>query len=341
MGIWSKDMGEIISQSEDDNIVKIGDGRPSQVINYQLAQEFYKEISGRSERMEKVFTTNFILELNCIRNLHQKSMQLLAQYNTAHINCFYDAEYVDGSREKWSSFERFELHAPTKDVAISELNIQYKFLIILPQLKRPQEYIVNLRFMSKTAKAQEITKETEGFPYDIPLVALMGLHTARISISYVDYSVATALMSVTEKWVSGLNIVKSKSKITFLQRNLYIPRILTMLVIFGSSFYFIYRFSLLIGSTYGTDFQHLCLLLSVALFVIIFSFRLSDFIYAKAQTILNSFFDISYINLSKADTRIAEQEEDRISKTIVNSIFTALGTLILGVIASVIANNIS
>lgn len=334
-------MGEIISQNEDDNVVKLGDGRPSQVINYQLAQEFYKEISGRSERMEKVFTTNFILELNCIRNLHQKSMQLLAQYNTAHVNCFYDAEYIDGSREKWSSFERFELHAPTKDVAITELNIQYKFLIILPQLKRPQEYIINLRFMSKTAKAEEIKKETEALPYEIPLVALIGLHTVKISISYVDYSVATALMSVTEKWVSGLNTVRSKSKINFLQRNLYIPKILTMLTIFGLTFYFIYVCSALIESAINSNLQHLALFLSAALFVIVFSFRLSDFIYAKAQNILNSFFDVSYINLCKADMRVAEQAENSFSKTIVKSILTVAGSLIIGVVASVIANNIS
>ena len=129
---------DFYQEGNDSNVV-LGDEKASNKISYQLAQDFYNEITGKSERIKEYSSDPFILKLHHVEQLHQRLFQSTEQYNICSFNENYSVVYVDDYSERFSSLSRLKLHVGARGSAIEEINIDYNILIILPKTKRPQE----------------------------------------------------------------------------------------------------------------------------------------------------------------------------------------------------------
>ncbi|VUD68901.1 hypothetical protein TDB9533_04260 [Thalassocella blandensis] len=80
-------MSEIISNGDGQNgqndQIILGDETSQQAISFKLAQAFYSEITGKSEKINEKFTKSFILSIENIEQLHKRIIQSTTQYNVA------------------------------------------------------------------------------------------------------------------------------------------------------------------------------------------------------------------------------------------------------------------
>lgn len=324
---------------EDDGkkVVVMGDERATNQISFQLAQDFYNEITGKSERLKELYSDPFILKLNDIEQLYQRLLQSTEQYNICSFHETYTVNYVDDSSERFSSLERLKLHNGSKGSAVEEFIATFSILIILPKTSRPQEYKITVRLASRVAKIEEMRRQIGSMPFEIPLYQLENANAASFSIDYVDSTVANALMSVIKSW---FNTVEKNSISTSVKtiRNFshFVPRVskygLLAIVIYSiwqlSGVYLIDEVSTKV-STLFTLFSLLAAYLSI---------RLGLFTGKRAEIALDSIYEQSYINFSGADDNFVKKSSTKIRKSKIKALLSLVGTIIVGISCSLIAN---
>ncbi len=127
-------MSEITSsESPDDNEIILGDDSSHQAISFKLAQAFYNEITGKSEKVTEEYNPSFILTMENVKQLHQRIIQSTTQYNVQSANASFSIEYVNESSERFSSIDRFMTHAGAKGQPVEEVAISYNLFVVLPQ----------------------------------------------------------------------------------------------------------------------------------------------------------------------------------------------------------------
>jgi len=65
------------------------------------------------------------------------------------FNYTISVSYVNDSSERYSSIERFNLHAGSKGKVVESVSIEYRLLIVLPKVQRPQEYKITATIESR------------------------------------------------------------------------------------------------------------------------------------------------------------------------------------------------
>jgi hypothetical protein len=130
-------MSEIIDAPEESSgQIILGDDASQQAISFKMAQAFYSELTGKSEQISEKFTKSYILTIDNIDQLHQRIIQSTAQYSIASANASFSITYQNDSSERFSSIERFKTHAGAKGMPVEEVDISYRFLVVLPETKK-------------------------------------------------------------------------------------------------------------------------------------------------------------------------------------------------------------
>jgi len=283
----------------------LGDDSSQQALSFKLAQAFYNEITGRSERIVEEFNPSFILNIANINQLHHLIVQSTAQYNVCTANASFSVEYINDSSERYSSIERFNAHAPVKGIAVEEVDISYRLLVVLPQTQKPQEYRINVRLMSRVAKVEKMKKELEDTPFSFPFWQLENKFTCRVSIDFVDVTVAHAFMAVVKSWINCLEVIPPGKIIRYIRP-------------YSKHFPFLSKYALLTVAAFLTTksaanvFQNE-LPETTALFVLyafLFNFmffNLGRYFGQKADRFLDQTYNPSYINFSGADSLLSRE----------------------------------
>ncbi|MCG9714919.1 hypothetical protein L1D29_19145, partial [Shewanella insulae] len=200
-------MNDIVSSDIEEDlteVINLGEENASNKISFQLAQDFYNEMTGKSENIKDYSRDSFVLKLHHIEQLHHLLEQSLEQYNIRAFNENYSVNYVDDCSERFSSLPKLKLQVSSRGAAIEDINIQYNILIVLPKTKRAQEYKINVKLISRVAKMERMRDEINGMPIEIPLFQFEKHKVAVFSIDYIDISVANALMSVIKGWFNNI-----------------------------------------------------------------------------------------------------------------------------------------
>ncbi|EKF9881373.1 hypothetical protein FXE82_16745 [Vibrio cholerae] len=336
-------MSEIISFEPIDNgndVVVIGDEKASQQISFQLAQDFYNEITGKSETQSDKYSDSFIYNLSDIEQLHYRINQSTEQYNICSANVIYSVKYTDDSSERFSSLERLKLHAPAKGQAVEELSIVYNILIVLPKVNRPQEYKIKITLVSRVAKIEKMRAELSSFPFQVPLHQFEKATTLRYSIDFVDISVANALASCIKSWSDSLTKTEPNTILQwFRDKSDFLP-IISKYSLLSVSSYYIWCLS----SKYVPVEDYV--LRTIVLFVlasILFSFvsyKLGSYLGSIAGSNIDNTYEKSYICISNSDTNLVTKATKNISKSLRKSVISIVVTVVLGVASSLIANSI-
>jgi hypothetical protein len=179
--------------------VEVGNGS---LISMQTVQHIYNEITGRSEELSRSYSINHVTSFSDIKQLHIKLCQLYEQYNIVSKNCAVTLYHVDDQKQVFSSFERFELYDRTTLSPVENIRLEYNFLIVLPQVKKPQSYQIEINIQSRAAISQRAKLES-----NVRAELFMELfedRTADFEIKYVDYTVARNIQIAIDSWFKGL-----------------------------------------------------------------------------------------------------------------------------------------
>ncbi|MBU1618916.1 MAG: hypothetical protein KJ556_16885 [Gammaproteobacteria bacterium] len=326
-------MSELIASEmpESSNVI-VGEENSNQAISFKLAQAFYNEITGKSERIAEEFNTSFILTMENINQLHLRIVQSTAQYNVISANASFSVEYVNDSSERFSSIERFMMHAGAKGRAVEEVAISYNILVVLPQTRKPQEYRLNILFASRTAKIEGMKKQIDDMPFSIPLWQFENKFTCRASINFVDITVANSFMSVVKNWLDCLEVTSLNPILKFIR---YLSGYLPLLGQYGL---------LMIGAIYTNSqmnqyFQEPAASTTASFILLAFifnflMFRLGRFIGVKSERHLDFIYQISYINFSGADKKLATESSTSVRTHVAKSIVYIVFSIGLAVAAN-------
>lgn len=326
-----------INEKPDRNL-NIGSEGASKKISFQLAQDFYNEITGKSERLNEYIETPFILTIDDLEQLHFKISQSTEQYNICSGVESYSVKYMNGQSSIFTSFDRLKLHISDINSPIEEIDVTYKLLIVLPKTDRPQEYIINIELISKVAKVTKMRKEIDDLPFPPHLISFSGERTGKVLIDFIDISVANYIMATVNNWVENLDVVEEKKALKFVaKKSKHLPFILKYFLLAILSYYaYIFSNTVQINNL-NNEYQFLMLTFLSGFML----YRMGDYLGVKSRYYLNQIYDMSYINITKADTKLIKRSEKRHINSMVFSFLNLAAALLIGIVSSLIASNIS
>ena len=210
-----------------ENNVDLGNG---QLVSMKTVQQIYSEITGSTESLEKAYKINHFIGFDDLCQLEAKINQTQEQYHIISKNCSITLFHLDDQRQVFSSFERFKIFDRTTLSPVENIRIEYNFLIVLPQLKKPQSYKIEINIRSRAAmikRANNTNSTRSAIFYEF-----LTDNTAFLEIDYIDYSVARNFQGVIDGWFRALPEQKSR----------WIPKLLKKLT---GHYIFIFRFTLI------------------------------------------------------------------------------------------------
>jgi hypothetical protein len=273
--------------------------------SFQVYQDVYNRLTGRTEKIRRLFFDKQQVTLEHILNLNATIEQGVEQYTCHSSTASISVYYVDGTSERWSSFERFRMQAPTKSSCVESVEIEYDFLLTLPKLEDPRPYKLVIGMRSEVGFQKKLDLENAS-TFDRKMADNMKMGTARLSISYVDLVVARSFEAFVTSWYSALPRVSEG----FTQRliRLFSPAsgLFTRLLIVITA-------SVLCYVALAKAVVDVPTLFKFGLFSAVFlmisnilSFKIGDFV----SGILSSFSPLSHVRLSDSDD-IAKSEQGK------------------------------
>lgn len=188
----------------DGGSVDLGNG---QLVSMKVVQQIYSEITGRTESIERAYKNNHAINFEDLCQLDAKISQLHEQYNIVSKNCSVTLFHLDDQKQTFSSFERFKLFDRTTLSPVENVRLEYNFLIVLPQMRKPQSYKIEINIHSRAAIIKRANGETGVrsmmfYEFFVP-------HTATVEIEYVDYTVARNFQGAIDGWFKALPELES------------------------------------------------------------------------------------------------------------------------------------
>ncbi len=311
------------------NVAVVGEGTGGRSeVPIQLLQQIYHEITGKSEDVSKSYSDPFQVELGDFEQLHLRLQQTLEQYEICANNCSYKIFYVDDRQESWSSVDRFKTFTGSSTSAVESVLITFDFLLILPKVKSPQPYTLTIRLASRIAIEKKMQRE---MMFELPrILKLMGGRTAVVTVKYVDYVVARTLLNAVEEWFGTLNKAEESKMFVFVRRHSGWLPVICRLIVAGFVAWIAYDYLPKFVGNKSTleDLARFGLCTSVG---IAGAYQLSHFLGKAAERYLDSWIELSFINLTVGDRKEIEQAKSRNSRSLVK----ALGSFVLGLVNSV------
>lgn len=328
---------EFEGYEDENNVVVIGNEKASEKISFQLAQDFYNEFTGKSERLRELYSDPFILKLSHVEQLHHRLEQSTEQYNICSFHQTYSVNYVDDSSERFSSLERLKLHVGARGSAVEEVIIKYNILIVLPKTNRPQEYVISVRMASRVAKIESLRNKLESVPFEVPLHQFETANAASFNIEYVDSTVANALMSVIKNWFNTIdkNTIPSSVK-TARKFSHFAPRLTKYSLLFLVSYYVYVSSDKFLSSS--VDIKTAVLFTLGSVLIAHLSIRLGMFFGKRIEYNLDSIYEQSYINFSGADDNFVAKSSTKIKASKIKASAHLIASIVVGISCSLIAN---
>ncbi len=220
-----------ISPSENNNLVDIGSTAP---VTFQVLQDVYNSLTGKTEKIGKTFSEAYTVDRDDIRQLDLKISQISDQFNVKIQNSSVTVYHINGQNEKFSSFDRFKMYNESNTCPTENVHLEYDFLIILPQIEKPQKYKISIDLPSQVGIIQRANSET-----DLPaqLFNLMSRSTGRMSIEFVDYTVARTFQTHIEEWFDGLDSTPKYKIVSLIQRKSHWLQIVICFIAVSALFY--------------------------------------------------------------------------------------------------------
>lgn len=214
---------------QESTLVTIGDGNR---VSMQVVQDIYSELTGKKEKLARSLSINHQTTFEDINQLNTKIIQLYEQFSIVSSQCSVTLYRLNDQKEVFSSFERFQMYDSSSSTPSENINIEYHFLVVLPQTKATQSYKILINLHSRAALRKRAQNE-HGIPRKF--FRILGGPTGNIEIEYVDYAVARTFMTAIQEWADALESEGGSKTIQVLQNySEHFPfafRVLTTLIV--------------------------------------------------------------------------------------------------------------
>lgn len=77
---------------------------------YKIAQAIYHTVTGKTESISKQYSENYKINLDDIRQLNAKCIQMCAQWNVIGHNENITVYHIDNNKEIFTSVDRLQLY---------------------------------------------------------------------------------------------------------------------------------------------------------------------------------------------------------------------------------------
>ena len=322
-----------MAPSEESELVKVParDGKQREV-SLQVFQDVYAHLTGRSETLSRRYESPFQVGFAEIQDVHLKLEQILEQYHVSQSTASFKVTHIDGTSHTHGNWEHFETLRRQYTCAIEQLEIEYNFLIVLPKVQSPQPYKIRVQIVSAVGVNERFQKEFANGP---KVFRLLWGPPVMVNIKYVDYAVARSVLGVLDEWSKGLKTDSIGPKVRKAQQWSGAFSNLVCYSLTGIGFYLAWRS--LVGFEQSPSGEEIAGLVLLALGLVWGINRVGLHVGRMAESAIDSWQLLSYVRLTSGDDRQIEKASKRNKVTIAK----VIGSLLLGVIASVVANFIT
>jgi hypothetical protein len=280
-------------------------------ITVQQLQQIYSELTGKSESISKYYDDPIRLTFDDIEQIHHRILQTWEQYNVISSTCSFTVYYLRNTKDQFNTLDRLRFQIGSGSEPVESLLLKYEFLIILPNLTKPQTYSVSIRVVSRLALERRM-REGMYSPFSLPrFIRLMGKHTGSVEITYADYSVARNFLSVIDDWFKTIPRSLQNRTMKFLQAySHWIPRIGRFSTGIIVTFIIMFLLPKFIQSNQVNllIFSQFFVWSGLGIFV---AYTLAGWSSFFAEMAIDSWSEISYIKLNRGDDiEIAKCQKD-------------------------------
>lgn len=185
-------------------------------ISPQLYQHIHGLITRRKEEHKKDYSTAIALEIKDIQQLDFKIRQILEQYEVLAATSSFTAYYHNDEKKNHSSIDSFIYTATTSNNVTQSVVIEYSISIMLPAIKQPQNFTIDITVTNRMAAVKKILLEAG--------LASKYLHiftrdTVELRIEYIDYAICRNFSTAIDEWVNSLTCIEQNKIISFAKKH--------------------------------------------------------------------------------------------------------------------------
>ncbi|MBK5970727.1 MULTISPECIES: hypothetical protein [Thiorhodovibrio] len=331
----SNDQEIVDPQNDGDVVVESKDG-DQQRISFQVMQSIYNEITGKTEEIAKMYTRPFHITIADLEQLNAKILQLYEQYSIASANCNVHVYYAEDTRERFSSFERFRAYDQSRLEPMQSLSLEYNFLVVLPKLKKPQSYKVEINLESRVSTYSDRKNQLP-----MALWRLIGHRTATVSVEYIDYVVARTFLDVTDRWIKGVPAQETPKALKVALKHADKAQHVLKYLFFALSVYLLLSISSHYLLTSSAPYNATARFLVLGFAVVFFSYRIGLWFGRMIENAASSYMELSYLKLNRGDEKLITKAQRNNVKSFFKAVVGGVLAVSYGVIATFVANYLS
>lgn len=305
-------------------------------VSFQVYQDVYNRITGRSEKIRKFFFEKHLVTLEHILNLNHAIEQGVEQYTCHSSSVSISVSYVDGTSERWSSFEKFKLQAPTKSVCAESVEIEYDFLITLPKLTDPRPYKIEVGVRSEVGFLRKLDLQRAS-SFERKMAQDLRMGTARLSVSYVDLVVARSFEAFVTSWFEALPKQSEGHLQTLIRWICPASGIFTRLLMIVTAAVLCW----VLFSVHIVDLASMYSYGIVTAVMLMLTNILGLFSGDVVKTLFSSFAAVSSVRLSEADDKAKADLKGKTSQRLVLGLISWIGIVLTGLIINHLSNFLS
>lgn len=308
-----------------------------EIVSIRAYKEIHDQIVHTSQQIKKQSFNNLLLDINSIKNIYQKILQLSHQEN--YHNLVNDTKItivrVGDETQTFLSFEAFELNAISQDNATTQIILDYGFSIRNSFTGETRRYEINLTFNSKLGIALELSK-TNKVPKNFQNNILKMIPTVEFTMKYSDYLTTVAFVKAFEEWINTCeNSDSSWGKLMSATQSIshYFALFSKIILIVGLLTWF--NSSLLLAINISNFTMLLSYFLNFSGYVIIM-FLLAHLFGKKFESLVDSYRPISYIDFNAIDKKVIKEAKPNRTMKFCGHGFMLAANILASIIASCI-----
>ncbi|MBK1884563.1 hypothetical protein JIN85_19260 [Luteolibacter pohnpeiensis] len=167
---------------------------------FKIAQAIYSAVTGKTEKLSRTYSKDYLITLDDIQQLHLKCQQACGQWTVLNKSESITVHHLDDNKEVFSSYKRFSIYDHSKTSPTESIVYEFNLLLQLPKVEKPQHYKVVVRTLSRAAMIRRMEQEMA----PPPLLSFFGSSSIVVDIEYVDYVVARNILGMIDSWVSEI-----------------------------------------------------------------------------------------------------------------------------------------
>ena len=196
--------------------------------HFKIAQAIYSAATGKTEKLSKSYSKNYMIRRPDLQQLHSKCQQACSQWNVLQKSSSITIQHIDENKEQFSSFERFDVYDASKTAPIESIVYEFNILVALKGVPKPQNYKATVRIISRMAMLKRM-EEDQAPP---GLIRFFGSAAIVVEIEYVDYVIARNILGMIDSWALEVEQNSTLSFCRYLQRvSHWIPTISQVAII--------------------------------------------------------------------------------------------------------------